>query len=36
MRENEVELIKMIRECKNPDKALLIAIQIIVSFLKQR
>ena len=35
MKENEAELIKMIRECEYPDKALLVAIQTILLFLKQ-
>lgn len=36
MTEKENELIKMIRECKYPEKALVVAIQTILSFLKQR
>lgn len=35
MTEKEVELIKMMRECKYPEKALLVAIQTILLFLKQ-
>ena len=35
MTENETELIKMIRECKYPEKALLVAIQTILLFLTQ-
>ena len=35
MTENEVALVKMIRESKHPNKALLIAIQTIQLILKQ-
>lgn len=35
MVENEVELIKMIRESKNPEKALAIAVQTILLILEQ-
>lgn len=35
MRENEIELIKMVRECEHPDKALLVAIQTILLILEQ-
>lgn len=36
MNEKEIELIKMIRECKYPEKALVIAVQTILSILEQR
>ncbi len=35
MTEKEVELIKMIRECKYPEKALVLAVQTILLFLEQ-
>ena len=35
MTEKEMELIKLIRECKYPDKALIIAVQTILSILRQ-
>ena len=34
MTENEIKLIKMIRECTYPEKALATAIQTILSILK--
>ena len=36
MTDKEKELIEMIRECKYPEKALLIAVQTILSILEQR
>lgn len=35
MTENELKLIKMIRECNDPTKALVVAIQTILMFLMQ-
>ena len=35
MSENEIELIRLIRESKNQEQALLIATAIILDFLKQ-
>lgn len=35
MTEKEIELIKMIRECKYPEKALLLAVQTILLILEQ-
>ena len=35
MTNNEAKLIKLIRECTYPDKALMVAVRTIVSFLKQ-
>lgn len=35
MTENEIKLIKIVREQDNPGKALIIAINIILSYLKQ-
>lgn len=34
MTENEVKLIEMIRNSKDPEKALIAAVEIIVNFLK--
>ena len=36
MTENDIKLITMIRECNDPAKALVVAIQTILMFLKQR
>ena len=36
MTENEIKLIKMIRECTYPEKALTLAIQTILLFLTQQ
>ena len=36
MSENEIELINMIRENDNPERALTVAATIILGFLKQR
>ena len=35
MTDNEIKLIKMIRESENPQDALLTAVRIITSFLEQ-
>lgn len=35
MTNNEVRLIKLIRDCTYPDKALVVAIRTILSFLEQ-
>lgn len=36
MTDNEIKLIKMIRECTNPAQALVVAIQTILLFLTQQ
>lgn len=36
MTDNEIKLITMIRECSNPEQALVVTIQTILLFLTQR